>query len=154
MYFDTEIKQKQLLEEFESWLETPYKHRCMVKGKGVDCIHLIAGGFINLKAIKPTLKYPEYDPDWHLHNSRELLYEYIHKNINVKEIYNKKENIGNTNDIRNGDICLYRYGKASAHAGLYIDEHVYHSLTGMKVTKSVFKDAMWHRRLTFVLRLK
>jgi len=146
-YFDDVRKQDILYKELQEWIGTPYKHRCMVKGKGVDCIHLVAGVFININAINSKLKYPEYDPDWHLHNSRELLYEYIHKNINVKDIYK-------TDTLNNGDILLYKFGKASAHAGLYFDGYVYHSVLGLKVFKSVLKDSLWYSRLTYILRLQ
>lgn len=154
MYFDTVEKQQELYKEINEWVGTPYKHRCMVKGKGTDCILFIAGAFININAIKPNLKYPEYDRDWHMHNSEELLYKYIHKNVNVKDIYDKNKNTGNINNIMNGDICLYKYGKACSHAAVYFDKSMYHSLTGIKVTKSVFLDKMWYRRLTYILRLQ
>ena len=147
MYFDTQVKQDILIKEIKEWIGTPYKHRCMVKGKGGDCILSIGSIFINTKAIKPNIKYPEYAPDWHLHNSNELLYEYIHKNINVEDIPLNAE-------IKNGDILLYKFGKACSHAALFFNDHIYHSMTNRKFTESVFKDKMWYSRLKYILRLK
>lgn len=147
MYFDTEEKQQQLFKEIQEWMGTPYKHRCMVKGKGCDCIHLVAGVFIELGIIKNQLKYAEYAPDWHLHSSRELLYEYTHINLNV-------EDIPISETPKNGDILLYKFGKACSHSAIYFDKHIYHSINNKKVIESFFEDPYWRSKLKYILRLK
>jgi len=148
MYFFDDIdKQKELKLILDSWVGTPFKHKTAVKGKGCDCIHLVGCVFQEMGLLVFNKKtVPDYPPDWHLHNTRELLSEGIISRLNVE----KKD----LNNLMNGDIILSHYGKASSHAGIYFDGYVYQALTRIGVKKINFKDQKYRKRMKFVYRVK
>lgn len=155
-FFDTEEKIEALYKELEEWVGTPFKHRCRVKRKAVDCINLV--GMVTLAVGVPvTFKYlPDYGPDWHLHNSKELLYEGIKKSaktIDIFNLYDPTLRVLTKDTIIDGDVLLYKFGKASGHSAIHCRGFVYHSVAGVKVTKSLLEDRSWALRLTHVLRI-
>lgn len=122
MYFFEDVeKDKKLGRILEEWLGTPFRHRCHIKQKGTDCIGLAIGVFKEMEVLKVDFKPIEYNPDWHIHNGKELLLEGVKKVLDVEEVENLE-------DVRNGDVCLYRFGKAAAHAGIYYNGYLYQAL--------------------------
>jgi cell wall-associated NlpC family hydrolase len=51
-YFSSIEKILRLQTEARSWLGTPFAAKAMVKGAGADCIHLIAGIYLAVGAVK------------------------------------------------------------------------------------------------------
>jgi len=146
-YFDDIKKQKKLKIILESWVGTPFKHKTAVKGKGCDCIHFVGSVFQEIGLFKFNLKtVPDYPPDWHLHNTRELLSEGIAERLSVERV--------DLNNLINGDIILSHYGKASSHAGIYFDGYVYQALTSIGVRKISFKDTKYRKQMRFCFRIK
>ena len=143
--FDDIEKQKELKIILDSWLNTPFRHRCGVKGKGCDCIHFVARVFEEMGLLTLN-KVPNYPRDWHLHNTRELLAEAITKYLAVEKV--------NLNSLKNGDIILAHYGKAASHAGIYFDGYVYQSIINVGVCKINFKDKVFKRQMRFAYRVK
>lgn len=137
------IKLREVLKEWEG---TPFRHRTCVKGLGCDCIHFVGGVLheVGVFNFKPKQMLPEYAPDWHMHNTRDLLYEGVLKNLNVERVTSPQT----------GDILLYFFGQAASHAGLYIDGYVYGAVNGTGVIKMSFEDEEWLPKLKYILRLK
>ena len=131
-------------DELESWVDTPFRHRTMVKGLGCDCIHFIAGVLKHFDFEKKGLM-PEYGPDWNLHKTRELLLEGIKQELKCIEVL--------VDNIIDGDLALFKFGKASAHVAFYFKDHFYHSVTEIGVIKTHFEEKMWSDRITHVLRI-
>lgn len=142
-FFNTPLEIDQLREEVESWVGTPYRHWCGVKGSGCDCIHLVAR-VMEASGAAPY-KIPWYPKDWHLHRSEELLEQGIvsqNKTVLVDEA-----------DIRDGDIVLYRFGRTNSHAAIFVDGHVYGALTGTRVERLHWDDPVLRKRLSKILRV-
>ena len=133
-YFETEERQKQLGKIINSWLGTPFRHRCAVKGMGADCLGFVVGVLKELGILRQDFIVPEYAPDWPLHKSNELLLSGMKKTLNIE--------IVKLEDIMNGDLCLYRFGKASSHIGIYYDNYLYHSITELSVMKLKWSDCL------------
>ena len=137
------------LKEVLSRLEgSPFRHRCCVEGLGFDCIHMVfyvldIFGIIDLN----TMDIPDYPPDWHLHNTRELLDEYMQEHVPCE-----KFNIGDR-DLINGDIIASHYGKAASHVGFYYDGYVYQSLCNSGVRKINFNNQTFRKGMRFVYRV-
>ena len=144
--FDDPKKVEELRRELEEWIGTPWRHRVAVKGLGADCIYFVAGVFHNLKVFNFEIAHkPDYPPDWHLHNTRELLMETIKRSVPVVEI--------SLDEIRNGDIILSHYGKAASHASIYLDGFLYHCIHPGGVIKASFDDRNWREKMRFALRI-
>lgn len=145
-YFDDLENQRRLLKELNEWVGTPWRHRVCVKGLGADCIFFVAQVFHNLGIFDFEKAHkPDYPPDWHLHNTRELLVETIKATLPVIEIP--------LDEVRNGDIVLSHYGQAASHASVYFDGFIYHCLNPGGVIKSTFNDKSWREKMRFALRL-
>lgn len=145
-YFDDAEKQAQLKQIMDSWLGTPFRHHCGVKGLGCDCIHFVARVFEEMGILKWRKNLvPDYPRDWHLHNTRELLLERLVKEFNVVTV-----------DLAapmNGDILLSHYGQAASHAAIYFDGYAYQALDRIGVVKIAFSDAVFKRQMRYNYRL-
>lgn len=147
-YFEDQERDMELKRILDEWVGTPFKHHCGVKKLGCDCVHFSIKVFEELGLI--TLRkgmVPDYPRDWHLHNTREPLYEAILKHLNVDLIEM------NSNTLMNGDIILSHYGKASSHVGIYYDEHVYQALDRIGVRRIHFDDQKFKKQMKFVFRI-
>lgn len=141
--FDIDILQKEL----ESWVGTPFRHWCGMKQKGADCIFFVAKvlsemGYLNwYKGI-----IPKYSDDWFLHNDYELLLNTLVAHPSGNFV------IVSLDDMRNGDIPLFRFGKASSHCGMFCRGFVYHSIYRRGVERTHLVESKWHKRLTYNIR--
>ena len=144
-YFEDIHKQEVLEVVLNSWMGTPYRHWSGVKGEGCDCIHFIARVFEEL-GMGP-FKIEHYSKDWHLHNTDELLLSGLSRELNLLKIS------AVNNEPMNGDIVLYKFGKASSHSAIYYDGEVYQSINGIGVEKRSWLDKQWFKRRTTIMRL-
>lgn len=145
-FFEDENRRKQLYEELESWVGTPYRHHCMMKGKGVDCIHFAVGVLYALNVFDelPPIDYvPE---DWALHDTQDLILERVAQ-------YSKTVEMSKKDGYMDGDVFLYRFAQSSSHVSLYCRGQIYHSLTNMKVTRSSVNENMWKSKIMKRFRL-
>lgn len=142
--FDDQENQKRLKEELEGWVGTPFRHWCGVKGEGCDCIHLVQR--VLRQFGKGPLTVQHYTPDWHLHNTMELLFEGIAKTVDIERV--------SLEDLRTGDIVLFKYGKTMSHCAWFVDGYLYHALYGSRVVKTTWRDKMWNKRARLAMRVK
>ncbi len=144
--FEDEEKRTKLKTILDEWLGTPFRHRTGVKGLGCDCIHFVAGVYeeMNLLSI-PKNAWPDYPKDWHLHNTRELLVEGIQKYLSVERVESR--------DFMDGDLLVYKFGKAAAHAGIYFGGYVYQAVDPFGVQKVLITLNPFSKRLIYVFRL-
>ena len=145
-YFENKEEQRKLKAILESWIDTPFRHHCGVKGLGCDCIHFVAHVFNEIGLLTLSKKtIPNYPKDWHLHNTRELLEEGIIR-------YGSVEKVALSNPI-NGDIIGSHFGKAASHVGVFFDGYVYQALNGVGIRKINFKDKKFRERMKFAYRI-
>jgi cell wall-associated NlpC family hydrolase len=142
-FFADEKRVQLLRDEVNGWVGTPYRHWSGVKGMGCDCIHFVARVF-EAMGLGPY-KIPWYPKDWHLHRSQELLETGIVTQNKMTEV--------SPNEVMDGDVLLYQYGRTISHSAIYVDGYVYGALTGAKVEKIRFTDKTSRKRLVKVLRL-
>lgn len=137
---------QQLQQICEEWLGTPWRHQVAVKQLGCDCIHFVGGVMEEMELVKfSKVKVPNYPPDWHLHNTREMLLEGLKREFNAVEIPLDK--------LEDGDIILFHYGKAASHAAIYINGFLYHCIRPGGVAKCSWQDKQWRSRARFALRI-
>ena len=91
--------------EARSWLATRFHHGVAVKGSGVDCARLVAAVYTICGVIDPPcIGY--YAPDWFKHETTERLERAI------------AECCVAVDRAEPGDVALFRFGNASAHAAI------------------------------------
>ena len=55
------------------------------------------------------------------------------------------EDVGCANP-QDGDIIVYNFGKAVAHVAIFSDGFIFHSVSGVGVSRASWTDPMWQRR--------
>lgn len=93
-----------------TWLRTPYHHRALIKGVGVDCAQLPLGVYAGAGLIE-RFDTGDYPPDWHLHRDAERYLAIIERLAGEIE----------PADLKPGDVILFRFGRAFSHGALVID---------------------------------
>jgi cell wall-associated NlpC family hydrolase len=145
-YFSDKDILKRLHIELESWMRTPYRHWAGVKKRGVDCIHLVIRSLEAVGAFQGTVVViPKYPHDWHLHRGEPLLKHGLERLLPHVPILNKDE-------VKDGDVVLFKYGRQAAHSGIYYNGEVYQSMTGMGVHTRQYHDTDYYERIRFIYR--
>lgn len=145
-YFEDIEKQKELHRILIEWKGTPFRHHCGVKGLGCDCIHFVGNVFEELELLKWRKDIiPDYAKDWHLHRTEELLMQGILKELNVVPV--------DFSDLMNGDIILFQYGRASAHASIYYNQHTYQAINNVGVRQIAINDPQFKKRMKYAFRI-
>jgi NlpC/P60 family putative phage cell wall peptidase len=111
---ELERQQRQaVVDEARSWIGTPFRHCCMVKGKtgGADCLMLIIAVFSGVGV------FPFYDPrpyptQWHLHRDDERFLAGV--------LRYGVERPADDAACLPGDVILWRVGRCYAHGGIII----------------------------------
>lgn len=153
-YFDD--KKLELKAELDSWLGTPYRHFCGIKGKGADCIHYVVRVIEKLGANQGrNLIIPNYVKDWNLHRGEELLIEHIEKQLFSEKIgyRNEKGFLIFSENIDDGDIVLFKFGRLSGHCGIYYQKQVYQTLNPSGIERVSFFSKNFMDRITTVYKI-
>ena len=145
-FFDDETNLNRLREILNSWLGTPFRHLCGVKGLGVDCSRFVFHVLEELDLVswrENTL--PRHPRRWYLHNPLFDVVALAKELVSLEDV--KKE------DIVNGDIVVYKIGRCPSHFGIYLDDYVYMSLERIGVSAFSWSDEMWFKRVAHCLRV-
>lgn len=92
----------------KSCLGTPYKNCSMIKGKGLDCLTLLAVVYQEAGLIS-NVKIPHYSPDFMKHRGTELYLQGL---------------LGYTHEVEKalpGDIALWKFGRCFSHAAIVVE---------------------------------
>lgn len=145
-WFQPQERQDRLKGILESWLRTPFRHHCGVKGMGCDCIHFVARVFEEVGYFDQPLKIEWYPKDWHLHRNEQRLMNGLAKHIR------KLKSVPLSN-FKNGDVILFQYGRTNSHVAIYFDGHLYQALARGGVHKTWLNDPTWMRRMRVAFRV-
>jgi hypothetical protein len=150
------LDQNNLQSVLDSWVGTPFRHHCAVKGAGADCIHFVVAALVEAGRLPESLlaEIPSYPRDWHLHSDDDRLAAgllgrpglFVAKNINLSI---DGEAVADAQPVwlDDGDVALFQFGMCSSHAAVVCDEHFYHSVTGSGVIRTSGLDPYWTDRL-------
>lgn len=123
------ITPEMIIEEALTWLNTPFHHKAMLKGVGVDCAHFCKGVFVNLGMVE-RFDVADYPPDWHLHHGGERLLEYV------------RAYCDQVPEPQAGDIALFRFGRCESHAAIVLEwPRVIHAYFNQGVVYASANDA-------------
>ncbi|MBT9144589.1 MAG: hypothetical protein DDT42_00431 [candidate division WS2 bacterium] len=140
----TEKEEKKFIEECRSWLGTGWMHAVCVKGFRVDCVHYIIGVAKNMGWIPVDYEPEPYPHDWALHQTESRLVNELHKYCQLVKIEN----------IKIGDLILYKFGKCNSHIAWYLGEgKAIHSAEDTGVEEFNMQTEMLAER-TIVMRMR
>lgn len=71
-----QAQRARVVEIAQSWLSTPYHHRAMIKGVGVDCATLLVA-CCQEAGLLAAIELPDYSGQWHLHRDEEKYTDFI-----------------------------------------------------------------------------
>ena len=129
------MKSELILSEAQSWIRTPFHHKAMIKGVGVDCAHFVIGVF-HETGLGPDLKVEDYSPDWHLHQGGERFLNYLRQYCDQVE------------DPQPGDIAMFQFGRCASHAAIVVEwPKVIHAYYGQGVVYTSADDVELKGRL-------
>ena len=115
-----------VLAEARTWLGTPFHHKAMVKGVGVDCAHFLLGVF-SAVGVVPRFSVDHYPPDWHFHRGEERFLGILSQYADI------------VNAPETGDVAMFKFGRCASHGAVVVAwPQVIHSYIGQGV---VFTDA-------------
>jgi cell wall-associated NlpC family hydrolase len=93
----------------KTWAGTPYKHRCKIKGVGVDCATLLAAVFEEAGLVEPA-PIPPYSPQFHLNGDGQPYLTFIAARA-----------VSIDGPPLPGDLVLWKFGRAFSHAAIVIE---------------------------------
>ncbi len=94
------------------WEGTPYHSHARLLGVGVDCCNLPAAVYEAVGLVGHI--EPAYARQWFLHRDEELFLEYVRPH--ATEIARE--------DVRPGDMGIWRFGRTYSHAAIVIEPPV------------------------------
>lgn len=120
-----------------SWLSTPYHHRAMVKGSGVDCATLLLAVFEEAGLIS-GIELPYYPVDWALNRGEEVFLGLIQRYAH--EI---------PGPPGPGDIVLWKFGRVFSHGAIVVAwPQIIHAYTRRSCVEEDAEAAAWLRWMT------
>jgi len=142
--FYKEAKLIELENVLTSWLNTPFRHGCGVKGRGADCGTFVLRVLEETKFTNKPYKIPFYASDWFRHKGDDRMLNWMITNIPHEELKAPED----------GCIMLFHFGRLTSHSAIYLNGHLYHSLNRIGVKKSAYRGCPWSRRdrLKLILR--
>ena len=143
-FFNSLFRLGTLDAEARSWVGTPFVPHAMVKGAGVDCVHLVAGVYLACGVLQ-DFKPQSYslDEGQHREDSKVLAWFEAHREFQPAA----------TTDLQPGDTICFRLARTEHHAGLMLGHGDFiHALPGRKVTVSNLRESFYRSRITAVFR--
>lgn len=139
----TPERQQRALAECNRWKGTMHIDRIARVGVGVDCVNfvhevLVASGIVTRH---PLGTYPtDLGIAKESHTLRNELLRCLHS-VAIDDITKGEF----------GDIAVMKTGGRSAHCGLFIGTHLWHSMGGQHVTRSPWN--LWRHRCKHMVRI-
>jgi len=130
--------------EAEQWIGTPFAARSMVRGAGVDCVHLAAALYLATRAID-DFHPPAYALDGGLHTDESVVLSWLDAHPRFARIDESMKNVG--------DLLCFRFGLSEHHVGVLVcDRYFLHAPIRRKVVYGSLTDPVYQRTLTAVYR--
>lgn len=148
-FFDTVDKREAIAREALSWLGTPFAPYGATKGRGVDCIRLMATLLEQAGAVPPIdwEQFPLYTLDWSAHHTRPILEEAI---AYLKLDYIR---IDTMTALQPGDVMAFAPGKVVYHLGLYVGRRSFvHAMQEAGVIRTTLSHPSLKRFFRYAMR--
>jgi len=130
----------------QSWLDTPFAPHAMVKGAGVDCVHLVAAIYLHCGVLS-EFRPPRYSLDAGHHNKDSQLLAWLNDSPRFASVPFDPAS------VLPGDTLTFNLGLSEHHVGLMLDgQRFIHVLPRRRVIISSLAESYYRRRVTSVFR--
>jgi len=134
------------LEIARSWIGTPYRHQCSLKGEGTDCLGLLRGVYRELYSTGDPKEMPNYSMSWNEHLSTDPLIEATREFLDEVPI----------KDAIPGDVLVFRMrsNMPAKHCGILShDDKIIHAYSREK-TAELYMTEWWWKKVASVFRFR
>lgn len=98
-----------VLAEAVAWLGTPYHHKAMLRGAGVDCAMFLVAVYSAAGLIPREIDIGDYPPDWMLHRDEERY---------LRHVLDYAVEVAAPLP---GDLVVYKFGRTFSHGAIVLD---------------------------------
>lgn len=164
-FFKTIERKLALIHEARSWLRTPFRDHCAMKGIGADCVGFAHGVYVAVGAIEP-IKFPTYALDEGSHSAQSKLEKVIIDSGMFAEVWHRGSGgvvaavsgrpsgaVDDLPPLMHGDLLGFHLGKSVHHCGILLGApHFVHAIQNYGVIESMITDPTYRRVLVSVWR--
>jgi cell wall-associated NlpC family hydrolase len=150
-YFKGIDRKLALIREARSWLRTPFRAHCAMKGIGADCVGFAHAVYVALGAVQP-IKFPDYALDEGSHSNESKLVRVLNETDLFTEIWHHAggEEIP---PLTHGDLLCFHLGRSVHHCGILLGApHFVHAIQNYGVIESMITDPTYRRVMVSVWR--
>jgi len=150
-YFKGIDRKLALIKEARSWLRTPFRDHCAMKGIGADCVGFAHAVYVAVGAIQP-IKFPDYALDEGAHSNESKLVRVLSETDLFTEIWHHAggEEIP---PLTHGDLLCFHLGRSVHHCGILLGApHFVHAIQNYGVIESMITDPTYRRVMVSVWR--
>ena len=157
-YFETPERQAALVAELESWLRTPFREKCAVKGPrgGTDCVMFVQACLVSQRAI-PAEDLPRYTAEMTQQQHNREMTRWLNERpyfARIAEFEGERMPDLSGIGIIPGDIFTFRVLDAAHHLAIADSARSFiHCTRQDGVIRSWIDDSSFFRRLMGVYRI-
>lgn len=158
-YFSTQERIDKLSKVAATWMHTPFVPRGTIKGRGVDCISLVAMIYKEIGLIS-EYNPPKYRMDNGLYMDKSILEEEAEKSGVVRIVWRRlvgefRKAIDFDVIVKPGDMITGKRGKVPHHSALVLGKgQVIHAILGAGVCYGTLRDPIIARAVETIYRPK
>lgn len=153
--FQEPVLWAQFSRALRAWIGTPYRHLCMVRGRGADCT-LFVGGVLLECGILRRVEYDYYAKDWYESADRDMLVENLYSHFQRHRAPGYTiEKLPPDVALLRGDVLGFstRRPGITNHVGVLVAPRLMiHCVERRGVSEFEYGDC-WSRRLSHVFRI-
>lgn len=129
--FKDEQLAQALRRECASWIPTPFRQGCAVKGRagGVDCVNFVASCLRNVGVITEAIDIPAYDPEHGDHSPHSILIDWFSNPLVLARVRKVEEGEATLP----GDLVFVKTGQCEHHMGMRFGGDIFHVVRGVGV---------------------
>ena len=158
-FFRSIARKLALIHEARSWLRTPFRDHCAMKGVGADCVGFAHGVYVDAGAIQP-ITFPAYALDEGSHSNESKLEAVLVQSGAFAEVWHRPVAAGADRGVydlpplMHGDLITFHLGRSVHHCGILTGEpHFVHAIQNYGVIESMITDPTYRRVLVSVWRI-
>ena len=150
-FFKTIARKMDLIREARSWLRTPFRDHCAMKGVGCDCVGFAHAVFVSVRAVNP-IQFPSYALDEGSHSNQSKLERVLIESGLFTEVWHR-DGGDELPPLMHGDLLGFHLGRSVHHTGILLGApHFIHALQNYGVIESTLNDSTYRRALASVWR--